>query len=59
MELLQAFGQIRPAQQFIRAQGKPVAFCCRGKHAEITAVTDDLPLARIRDITYIDARRKC
>jgi hypothetical protein len=31
-ELLQACGQIwRPAQQVIRAQGKSVVFCCRGK----------------------------
>ena len=44
-ELLHACGQIwRPAQQVIRAQGKSVVFCCRGKHTEITPVTDGLLL---------------
>ena len=33
-----------PAQQVIRAQGKSVVFCCRGKHTEITPVTDGLLL---------------
>jgi len=45
LELLQARGQIwRPAQKVIRGQGKSVVFCCRGKHTEITPVTDGLLL---------------
>jgi len=32
----------RVAQQVIRAEGKSVVFCCRGKHTEITPVTDGL-----------------